>query len=404
VTATTPSTAARLPIRIAIAAFVAIAVLLGFIATRSSGHSPRRLPALAVAGRASAAQAASAADSAMAPAGLVEYRYAASGIRLPTSARAMRLPPTDVEPAAARVARALGVARAELTIDEAAGQPWHYGGDQSVSVSSGCAVASPPAPPAAPDQPPPADQPSSETKPSGPTPTCDAPPRPEGMPTRDEAERVARAALARAGLTSSDVTAEVSDGNSSWFVVLTAHLAGRPAIGWTWTAQVGPHGKVLSASGFLAAPTDGDEYPLIGEAAALARLNTGDGRELRMGVPAIAQDVDLDGCRTGATCAPAQPMVRTVTGVQLAFLFAPWASGDGAELVPAFLFTSDDGSTIPVVALPDEFLTPPPAVTPDSGGKTEPGGPPQQIDPAPPAPPASSGGSAGTVGGAPTVR
>ena len=68
------------------------------------------------------------------------------------------------------------------------------------------------------------------------------------------------------------------------------------------------------------------------------------------------------------------PVVRTVTGVQLALIYAPWVDGKGAVLVPAYLFTVDDGSTIPVLGLPERFLTPPdqgpPQTKPSAAGGT----------------------------------
>ena len=288
----------------------------------------------------------------MYPAPTTDYRLARPLPALSTSAHAYALKAVDTGQAIPRVARALGASTSDVHVDSGPGQPWRLG-DGSVSVSSGCAVAGPAT--IVPTTATPPDAPSAATtdttidaKP--PAPSCPAPQRPAGLPTEAAATTIARTTFEKLGLDLTGVTVEVSDAFSSWFGSVAPRVDGRTAYGWTWTVSIGPNGAIQSATGYLAHPDEADEYPLIGVSAGFDRLKA----ETVTPMLAIA-------CPANADCPTPQPVVRTVTGARLGLVFAPWADGQGAVLVPAYGFTIDDGSTIPVVALPDRYLTPPAA-------------------------------------------
>ncbi|MCU1463494.1 MAG: hypothetical protein JWO37_3569 [Acidimicrobiales bacterium] len=348
-------------------------VLVGFaglttvlVATHGAGTRatapPRRLPALAIgtesswAGAAMGTPAAGAAMGASYP-GRTEYRLAGPLPELATTAHAMLLKDVHAAARVPSIAKALGVAPAKVLVEPVPGQPWRYGDGMSGSVSSGCAVALPASS------------------------TCIPPQRPAGLPSQAEAERIGRDALAGTGVELAGAIVRVDDGFSAWNVAVSPKVDGRIVVGWTWTASVGVNGAIDSASGFLAQPVRGDEYPLIGAQAAFDQL-----KDLPQIEVAIA-------CAPDPACPTPKPVVRTVTGGQLALMYAPWADGKGAMLIPAYLFAVDDGSTIPVVALPARFLTPP-----DRGPVETKPGQPTQPESVPPAPPASA------AGGAPAVR
>jgi hypothetical protein len=355
----------RVVLWLVLVGFVGAAAGAALVANGANGRSdrsgksaaPPRLPALAV-GNATAAGSSAVNPGGPVYPGRVEYRLASPLPVLPASARAMALKDVDQPPRVASIARALGVEPAKVIVEPVPGQPWRYGSGTSGSVSSGCAVIS-----SGPAESPPM--------------TCTPPQRPAGLPTRAEAERIGRDALARTGVDLAGAIVRVDDGFSSWYVSASPRVDGRVVIGWTWSASVGVNGVIESASGFLARPEQGDEYPLIGVPAAFDQLQNQPQIE-----PAIA-------CAPNAGCPRPAPVVRTVTGVQLALMYAPWADGKGALLVPSYLFTIDDGSTIPVLGLPERFLTPP-----------DQGPPLTKLLPAPPgATPPSRG-----AGGAPAVR
>src|SRR5205823_1120919 len=140
---------------------------------------------------------------------------------------------------------------------------------------------------------------------------------------------------------------------------------GLPTSGWSWSVAVGPNREIANANGWLAAPEQGDDYPLAGVDAGLKRL-----KENPYGpgpVPLGAAREQLMPECVAPDCASPTPLVRTITGVRLGLLFAPLAGGaspDRTLLVPAYLFDIKDGGTIPVLAVADEFLPKPAPVEP----------------------------------------
>jgi hypothetical protein len=172
-----------------------------------------------------------------------------------------------------------------------------------------------------------------------------------------------------------------------------------------WSLSVGPHGALLSGSGWLAAPVSAGDYPLVGVSAGLDRLRQG-GWVLRGGpgpmplvgvaeggaggvaggvansasavpppqaVPPAAPVAPIPPpapvpagtpCAARPPCPGAPPSVPpttvlTVTGVHLGLAWgtpAGAASGSDVWLVPVYVFELDGGGTIPVLAVTDRFV------------------------------------------------
>ena len=206
-----------------------------------------------------------------------------------------------------------------------------------------------------------------------PAPTPKAPvrplPRPE-VPSREEAERVARALAAKAGLDLQGAAVHVSDGYAVRVVTIAPAVGGLPTSGFGWTVNVGAKGRVLFATGYLGTPEAADTYPLIGVEAAFERLKRTPGGPVplmeRPGIePAIAPN-PCPGAKLPCTAKPLPARVATVTGVRLGLQLAPVVA-DGSRpagqafLLPAYLFELKGGWTDlrAVIAVPDRYLTKP---------------------------------------------
>src|SRR6266545_2187076 len=168
---------------------------------------------------------------------------------------------------------------------------------------------------------------------SPPRPGCrPLPPRPADLPSREEAERIARDWLARAGVPLDGRTVRAVQQWNRWVVTASPTVDGRPTIGDAAEVWVGPKGEVVHASG------------------------------------------------RSARCVQ-QETVRRITGIRLglqhtAVLAAGDRVGRDAWLVPAYLFeingNPDDVES--VIAVPDRYLRIPeplpapakPSSTPDS--------------------------------------
>ena len=195
------------------------------------------------------------------------------------------------------------------------------------------------------------------------------PPRPRDLPTRAEAERVARNLATRAGLDLAGGTVRVTDGFASRTVAIAPAVGGQPTSGLTWTVSVGANGTVQHASGWLATPEPADTYPLIGVQEGFERLKRAGPIGPR--TPAEAPAIERVPCPASAkipcTARPLPARVATVTGVRLGLLRAPaMATAAGARpevayLLPAYLFDLQGGWTPvrAVVAVPDRYLTRP---------------------------------------------
>ena len=285
----------------------------------------------------------------------------------------------------------------------------------------------------------PPDQPTS--RPVSP-PGCVMPPAPVDVPDGPTAEAAARRLLTDAGI---DLThAQVTSVTSSWgtAVVVRAELDGVPVEGLDTTLDFGSHGVVLSASGWLGEPVQGDAYPLIGLDAGIARLQSGEGQ---LGITPLMETPDSPVTTvlavppaTGAPEAPTtlapvtsttttmvdvpgsmpetpttptvpmptvvpgeptppQPQDTTVTITKAALVLAAVPGTDGSRwLVPAYHLESGDGGSWTVLAIDLAYVAPPPTVDPGvpstGAGSTGSGGA---------MTPGSAVGGSGVVGGDP---
>jgi len=189
------------------------------------------------------------------------------------------------------------------------------------------------------------------------------PPRPANLPSKAEAERIARELFGRAGLDLRTATVRVVDGWWSWQVTASPQVDGRDTVGWSWTASIGPGGRVEYASGWLSTPEPGAIYPLLGVDKALEPLN----QRRQAGVSERSFCPGDKAAWSG--CVPWPASSRRLTGVRLGLQYAPIVAVGrqpvpaAAYLVPAYLFEFDDdpNSVEAVLAIQDRFVaaTPP---------------------------------------------
>lgn len=404
---------------VVLAAFVVgmVAVAgLAAVGDGSSGSGPPRLPQLAFGASAGAGRATAPAGSDSMPAtGPVEYRVAPGvlGAPLPDDAPAWTVDDRAGVDGVRRLAVVLGIEAApvaddagwtvsdadrQLRVERSAGAPWSYGPvapgcgpDTTVSSDgvtstrscafsgsgtafSGSATATVVAPPVTTVEPCPVPEcppgtacaqvcPAPEPEPV-PAPPPE-PQRPADLPSRADAERIGRAFLEKAGADLAGADVRVDDGFSQWLVSADPRAGGMPTQGMTATVAVGPKGEVQFASGWLADPKEGDDYPLAGVDAGIERLKSGYPGGGWSPYPGAERAIAPD----GPACAGCALQVRTITGVRLGLLFSPVFTGDGqlseGLLVPSYLFRFDDTDyEQPVIAVADEFLPKPPEVKP----------------------------------------
>jgi len=375
-----------------VAAVVTVALVAGgvLVARGGAGREPAVLPALDRAPAVGAAQPgiepAPAPGGGVAPAVPTEpgdarlspretYKLAGPLPDLPDQARAWKLGSSVDAAHLSALATALGLigrpkeetngwtvrdGRRALVVHRLAGVPWSFG----ANIPGACTLrAGGPYQPGAgiqcldPDAP--VASPLSPARPL----------RPRDLPSRAEAERVARDLAGRAGLDLNGATVRVTDGFASRTVAIAPAVGGQPTSGFAWTVSVGANGTVQHASGWLATPEAADAYPLIGVQEGFERLKKAG--PLGPRIPAEAPAIALDPCPAAAkvpcTAKPLPARVATVTGVRLGLQRAPALAAVGgarpgvAYLLPAYLFDLRGGwsPVRAVVAVPDRYLTRP---------------------------------------------
>lgn len=299
----------------ALAAVVAFAVAVtgvAVVAARSGGGSGLvRLPFAAAGGERDAA-----AMSLAAPAGVFEYVLEGTLPALPDEAPAYRLGDEGASGAAERVARALGVEADKVTVEPGPGLPWYLASAKSDQTVSSCAV---------------------ELAPDRPTiDRCFAPPPVPDLPSKADAERLARRAFELLGLPVDGL--ELLGGTHSWDAVVSPSVDGLPTRGLETGVSIGPRGEITGAHGYLGKPDRIGDYPLVGADAGLARLRQGVG----IGPQPLG---DIDTAVGGV-----EPQVVTVTGARLALMHV------GELLVPVYEFLTRTGGFLTAPAVTDRWL------------------------------------------------
>ncbi|HZD70166.1 MAG TPA: hypothetical protein VFA45_15095 [Actinomycetes bacterium] len=414
-------------IAVAVGVLVAVALAAGgvLVAGRSGQGTPATLPALDVSSSGDQAAGASTqaapgrsspadgnAESRMPPSGTVRYQVRGNLPDLPRSARAWTLPDQVTKARVAELAGKLGLtgepAESGLTwtvsdgtrrlfVNQVAGGPWTFSAGRFICGAptggiggilpnrAGCpalgATALEQRPPssgsgsAEPALPAPV-KPGSDagTEPPGPSMRQQPPPR-VVLPDRATAERIARDLFGRVGAPMDGAEPRLLQSFDRWSVSAFPRVGGQPTTGFIWTAGIGSKGEVVSATGWLDTPRQGDVYPLIGVREALDRL-----RNRQVGGPITDESTSVPCVRSeqrqppAGGCGPAKPLTLQVTDVRLGLQFASaLAQPNGSKrtvgyLVPAYLFQINGSweRQVSVIAVQDRFLTttPPPTAVP----------------------------------------
>jgi hypothetical protein len=141
----------------------------------------------------------------------------------------------------------------------------------------------------------------------------------------------------------------------------------------TVSVGFGENGSITWASGSLAEPQRGADYPTVGAAKGLERLKDqpamyGGPRMMAAGDVAASPAVgapDVAPCESGLAtdCAPisTEPVTVTMNTVKLDLTMV-WDADNTVWLLPAYTFGSADGGTYTVMAVDDSFIKQP---TPD---------------------------------------
>src|SRR4051794_17282899 len=214
-------------------------------------------------------------------------------------------------------------------------------------------------------------------------PECPTPAPPAGVPTKDEALAKAKQLFADWGYDINayqfdDVYADDYSANVSAYLTLDGMRA--PVI---LSVGFGENSSVTFASGYLGVPQRGSDYPTVGAAAGLERLNKQQDQFIGLGnsrgisatgqgiaEPAIAvapEPCALDAAASDS-CAPidnSQPVTVHLNSVK-ADLTMVWDAGNTIWLLPAYTFGTADGGLYTVIAVDDAFIQQPDPVTPST--------------------------------------
>ncbi|MEY2583566.1 MAG: hypothetical protein QOE09_3415 [Ilumatobacteraceae bacterium] len=245
------------------------------------------------------------------------------------------------------------------------------------------------------------------TEPGGPAtdvavPDCPTPVPPVGVPTKDEALAKAKALFADWGY---DVNSFQFDEPyaDQWGANVNASLLldgmKAPVI---LSVGFGENAGITYASGYLADPQRGADYPTIGATAGLERLNTQQNQYVTMqggvamgaadGVAATTDGISATGvatrmpiepgigiapCEPEATsnnCAPVNvdPIKVTLNSVKTDLTMV-WAADNTVWLLPAYTFGTADGGLYSVIAVEDAYLHQPDPVAVPTGSVQDPG-------------------------------
>lgn len=273
-------------------------------------------------------------------------------------------------------------------------------GSSGSSSGGGTAIATP-APDVAPT---PETAPAADTP--APAPECTTPQPPPGVPTKDEALAKAKDLFSSLGYDLDSYSFEdVFADEFSASVNASLLLDGMKAQ-IMLSVGFGGNGAITYASGSLATPQPGGDYPTIGAGAGLERLKTQQNQYVGLAggvatktatdvatgaAPAVGAPQPAGGAPAIAPCGPAadcatppidaQPITVTLTSVKRDLTMV-WAADNTIWLLPAYTFGSADGGLYTVNAVDDAYIQQPDTSTPttDPGAVTRP----DTVAPAPP--------------------
>ncbi len=218
-------------------------------------------------------------------------------------------------------------------------------------------------------------------------PDCPTPQPPAGVPTKDEALAKAKQLFVDWGydIDSYEFDEPYAD---EWGASVNASLLleglKAPIM---LSVGFGENGVVTYASGSLATPERGDDYPTIGAAAGLERLKDQQNQYMSLDSisartvtpdvgapdvapadveategaaiePAIAPDIapcEPEAARADCAPVPSEPVTVTLNSVK-ADLMMQWAADNTIWLLPAYTFGTADGGLYNVLAVPDEYI------------------------------------------------
>src|SRR3954454_16660771 len=213
-------------------------------------------------------------------------------------------------------------------------------------------------------------------------PECPTPAPPVGVPTKDEAIAKAKQLFTDWGYDVNayqfdDVYADKYGASVSAYLTLDGMRA--PVI---LSVGFGENASVTFASGYLGQPQRGADYPTVGAAAGLERLNKQQDQFIGLGnsraissaggvavaEPAIAVAPCAPEAAASDACAAvdnSQPVTVHLNSVK-ADLTMIWDAGNTIWLLPAYTFGTADGGLYTVVAVDDAFIQRPDPVTPST--------------------------------------
>ena len=211
---------------------------------------------------------------------------------------------------------------------------------------------------------------------------CPEPEPPIGVPSETEALSSAKALFASLGYEPGAYDYDVYADDWSASVSASLLLDGRRSP-ISITVGFGAEGAITWASGSLAVPQRGADYPLVGAQAGLDRLNDESNRWMGFGgypgimargvavdaspeLPAPSGQVPVDPvlvapmpgeCGPAVDCLPVDdtPITITLTDVRLDSTMV-WAEDGTVWLLPAYTFIDRDGGQYTVIAVDDGFI------------------------------------------------
>jgi hypothetical protein len=235
-------------------------------------------------------------------------------------------------------------------------------------------------------------------------PTTIVPTPPADLPSKDEAQAIARDLFRAAGADLDRVDLRVDGPYDGWQVSFEPRLDGLPVSGLSWSATIGPKGAILGASGTIARYEHLGSYPTLDTAKAIDRLNDGSAwggpgvaaRDLvAPAVGCAVPDVPIttippettelvDPATSSVTATepavgscdpavPAEPTEVVLHGAERILVVLMASDGsDHQYLVPGYRLTGADGAVVEVPSVDDESLLPTTTVPVDVTGSTAP--------------------------------